>query len=300
MVETRAVGLPNYFDDQRFGSVGEKREFVGKELGLGNFERALWLAIAAPYDFDRSEEKREKELLRESWGKWSECVGRLRRGHTRDLVTYLAANPSDFKGAVVRLRPELQGLYLAAYQSYLWNRVLARWLEGAVEPASLASVDLKLGRVPVPVRMPPEKRPEWDALTLPLPSARIKADPTAAWSPIAEAVLKDEGLTLAELKVKGLHKPFFSKGDRAACVHPANLEHSSAPDDRNPGMQKLGLTFDLPRGSYATMLVKRLTAVIEDRTKRPAGFLPLAASPPISDRNAPSGDTSLNDHSPTP
>ena len=32
-----------YFDDQRFGSVGESGEFIGRAWCLGNYERALWL-----------------------------------------------------------------------------------------------------------------------------------------------------------------------------------------------------------------------------------------------------------------
>ena len=76
--------------------------------------------------------------------------------------------------------------------------------------------------------------------------------------PIAEEVLRAEGLTLAGLRLKGLQKPFFSKGDRAACVRPANLGHEVGVDELNAGKRKLTLRFDLPRGAYATMLVKRV------------------------------------------
>jgi tRNA pseudouridine13 synthase len=71
--------------------------------------------------------------------------------------------------------------------------------------------------------------------------------------------LKTEGLTLAELKVKGMQKPFFSKGDRQGCVRPENLRSAREADELNKGRLKLTLHFDLPRGSYATMLVKRVT-----------------------------------------
>ena len=115
--------------------------------------------------------------------------------------------------------------------------------------------------MPVSVRVPEEKRAEWESLSLPLPSARLKPDPCAPWAVIVWEVLREEGLTLAELKIKGMQKPFFSKGDRAACVRPANLSHADEPDDLNAGRRKLTLRFDLPRGSYATMLVKRVTAI---------------------------------------
>src|SRR6478735_6221069 len=145
--EVADAGVPNYFDDQRFGSVGEEGEFVAKEMVFGRFERALWLALAAPYEHDRAEAKREKAILRELWGKWPECQAKLPKGHARSLVSYLAPHPTDFKGAVARLRPELQGLYLSAYQSYLWNRMLAAWLTHTLGNANLADVELKLGRV---------------------------------------------------------------------------------------------------------------------------------------------------------
>jgi tRNA pseudouridine13 synthase len=259
--EVEHAGLPNYFDDQRFGSVGEGREFVAREMVFGRFERALWLALAAPYEFDRAEAKREKATLRESWGDWAAAKAKLPKGHARSLADYLTHHPGDFKGAVARLRPELQGLYLSAYQSYLWNRMLAVWLTRNLGAENLAAVELKLGRVPVPTRVEDEKRAEWEGLTLPLPSARLKPDPSAPWSAIVDEVLADEGLTLGELKVKGLQKPFFSKGDRAGWVRPAGLGSEPTTDDRNPGRRRLTLTFDLPRGSYATMLVKRVTAV---------------------------------------
>jgi tRNA pseudouridine13 synthase len=226
---------------------------------LGRFDRALWLALAAPYEFDRSDAKREKKTLRDGWGQWAELKTALPKGHARSLVDYLVTHPADFKGAVSRLRPELQGLYLSAFQSYLWNRMLAAWLVRNVSAGHLTWVDLKLGRVPAPVTWPDETRGHWDNLVLPLPSARLKPDPHAPWNAIVEEVLKEEGLTLPELKIPGLQKPFFSRGERAGYVLPANMESLGENDERHRTRRKLTLRFELPRGSYATMLVKRIT-----------------------------------------
>jgi tRNA pseudouridine13 synthase len=70
--------------------------------------------------------------------------------------------------------------------------------------------------------------------------------------------LAAEGLTWEQLKIRGMRKPFFTRGDRAAMVVPQKLTAAAGPDDRQPGRAKLELSFDLPRGSYATMVVKRL------------------------------------------
>ena len=260
MEEVARAGLPNYFDDQRFGSVGDAHEFVAKEMVFGRFDRALWLALAAPYEFDRSDAKREKQLLRDTWGDWPALKAKLPKGHARSLVDYLVTHPTDLKGAVSRLRPELQGLYLSAYQSYLWNRMLGAWL-ARFGSENLVSVDLKLDRVPAPVKIPDDLHGAWESLMLPLPSARLKPDPAAPWTAIVDEVLKEEGLTLAELKIKGMQKPYFSRGDRAGCIRPGGLESLGENDEKHRTRKKLTLRFELPRGSYATMLVKRVTAV---------------------------------------
>jgi tRNA pseudouridine13 synthase len=127
-------GLPNYFDDQRFGSVGASGEFIAHAWLTGNAERALWLAIAEPNASDRPGTKGEKAILRECWGRWPEAKGRLERSHARSLVTYLVDHPSDFRGAFARLRRELRSLVFSAFQSHLWNLMLGRWIERLTRP----------------------------------------------------------------------------------------------------------------------------------------------------------------------
>jgi tRNA pseudouridine13 synthase len=148
--DVAAQGVPNYFDDQRFGSVTEANgEFVGRLLVRGRFEEALKLALTAPYAYDRAEQKREKRVLTQHWGDWERCKQELPRGHARSLVEYLRMHPTDFRGAIARLRPELRGLYLSAYQSHLWNRMLAAWLVRHCPADGLVPVELRLGPVPM-------------------------------------------------------------------------------------------------------------------------------------------------------
>ncbi len=257
--QVRRTGVPNYFDDQRFGSVTADGRFVARELVFGRFEEALKLALTAPYEFDRADEKREKQTLTQHWGDWPACKAKLAKGHARSLVTYLCDHPTHFKGAVARLRPELQGLYLSAYQSELWNRMLAKWLAANFPPGALGVIRQHRGEQPVPTDVPDPLADRWAKLVLPLPSPRLKPDPTADYLPHLDAVLAEEVLTLKQLKVPGLDKPFFSKGERAGCLRPDGMTADAADDDLNRGKRKITLRFDLPRGCYATMVVKRVT-----------------------------------------
>ncbi len=275
--EIRQDGVPNYFDDQRFGSVAQQppvsrsvdhpgegggaeggEEFIARLLVLGRFEDALRLALTGPYAHDRAEDKREKAIVREHWGDWKTLKGKLGKSHARSLVTYLVDRPGDFRGAVARLRPELRGLYLSAYQSHLWNRILARWLSQHCRPEQLVPIQLRLGELPFPRRLDAEKRQDLASLSLPLPSARLKLPPDDPRLPVVESVLAEEGLELKQMQVKGIRELFFSKGERAALCQPGELRCELASDELHSGKFKATLSFELPRGSYATLIVKRV------------------------------------------
>src|SRR5262249_38838157 len=161
----------NYYDDQRFGSVAGG-DFVARRMVRGDYEQALQLALAGPYEHDRAADKREKEILLKHWGDWPKLKQELPRGHARSLVDFLVHHPADFRGALARLRPDLRSLYLSAYQSFLWNRMLAAWLKAHVTAEELIPVRLRLGEAPMHRRLTDAQRNELSSLQLPLPTAR--------------------------------------------------------------------------------------------------------------------------------
>ena len=132
-------GLPNYFDDQRFGSLGKCGEFIAKPWCLGNYERALWLALAEPNVHDTPDEQQQKDVLQKNWGKWPEAKAALARSHRRSVITFLADKPikPDFKRALALIRQDLRSIYLAAFQSDLWNGMLAALLRKVCPAESL-------------------------------------------------------------------------------------------------------------------------------------------------------------------
>jgi tRNA pseudouridine13 synthase len=302
--EVRQAGVPNYYDDQRFGSAAHSDAFIAKEIILGNFEAALKLALTAPYAFQRSAQKKEKTMLRQHWGNWDylrdqgpgtrgqESGARHRskgrgpvsprpsggeglgvrgprgKSPTLTIIDHLAEHPDDYAGALERLPAELRTLYLSAYQSHLWNHMLIGWLNEHVPGNDLIMVKLRLGEAPMPRRLAPDLRDELRALTLPLHSARNLLADNDPRKPYYDRVLADEGLKLEQFKLKSFRKLFFSKGDRSAWCFPRDPRAESASDEEHVRKKKLTLRFDLPRGSYATLVVKRITRGIlgEDST----------------------------------
>lgn len=256
-------GLPNYFDDQRFGSVGFSGDFIGLAWLKDDHERALKLALAEANPSDRSKTKARKTVIRKHWGDWAAAKAKLDRSSERSIVTYLVDHPTDYKGAFARLKRELRGLYFSAFQSHLWNLILAAWIERNTRPEQRSMVDLKLGALPFPVNLDEDQRKAIASVDLPLPSSRSKLEPGPV-ADIVDEVLGAFELTLADMRVKRLKDVFFSKGTRASLLVPEKVHSEVFIDSLHRGKRAIRLEFELPKGAYATILVKRITEAAGD------------------------------------
>lgn len=247
---------PNYFDEQRFGSVGESGVFMAEHWCRGNWEVAIKLALTDPNPHDESNDRKEKELLKEHWNAWHE-LPRLRDPVRHDVVSHLANRPGDYRGAITRIPHSQRSLYLSAFQSTIWNRLLAAEVAARLDETSLNRFQVADATLAMPTGNEPA-----DFLggrTLLFPTARQPLPVGPIGERIVE-IMKDYNLEYRELRVKYPRDTFFSKGERAMGFQAIGLRGMAADDDRYPGRRKLTLQFDLFRGSYATMFIRRLAA----------------------------------------
>lgn len=252
-----ACGVPNYFDDQRFGSVNlNEKDFIAKHLVLGDFETALKNALTKTFPSDSASEKKEKKAIVDYWGKWKECKDLLGKGHARSLVDYLVHHPLDFKGAMERMRVDLATMYLSAYQSYLWNEILARWILAKTPTEHLYYFELKTGKYPAPTLLPQDPAEDPASNYFPLPSSRLKMLPSDPLFEIIQSVFQTEGFPLEQMKIPRIKKWFFSKGERLGFFRPANMQCEIMDDELNKGKKAARFSFELPKGCYATMVIK--------------------------------------------
>jgi tRNA pseudouridine13 synthase len=250
----RRFGVPNYFDDQRFGSLrGTGGEFIGRALVRGEYETALKLAIASPSGQDRKQEREIRTRLRDRWGDWAALGKELPSSPERSIALFLAGRPGAFGFAFELLDQNLRILYLSAYQSWLWNRTLAAMIRTLPDPYE---VEYAAGRHVFYRSLTPADHDRLAELAIPLitPSQKFEGE-TAG---IVASLLQDEQIEQRQFRLKKLAKTFFGKGVRDALIAPAGLRSSPGTDELNPGRRSLTLTFELPKGAYATVLLKRL------------------------------------------
>jgi len=248
-------GLPNYFGQQRFGSQTASGDFPGRRILLRDAEGALRAHLTEPMAGDPPEVRAFKKVAASHWGEWPLLLQAAPRpSNYRSVLTYLCDHPQDWRHALNLVTPRLLSLYLDAYQSLLWNRIAARYLE---QLAGKASRTVRLAREAFPLFRDLSRHISAGA-SLPLPSHRaVYTDPLAAEA--AAHVLHSASLQIGDLKARLLQRAYLSRGQRRLLLLPQEASVSPlSPDERFVGHFKLTIAFTLPPGAYATLVLQAL------------------------------------------
>lgn len=258
-------GVPNYFDEQRFGNLKHGQGWVARDLMMGRREQALKRLITSDSPFDSEATRRTKRGLRDAWRDWKRCrhlAGKLGAHHS--VFEHLARDPRDYPGAFRRIASRIRLIHLYAYQSHVWNRAVCNFLSETFAEAPHRVVEGIEGELYFPTG-------EFAAADLPfetfrLPGARLADVSQPLQRRHLERVLADEGLSKKTFNIEGI-PGFGLKGEeRALWLYPSFAPIRGLRDKRAASREsgqgadetKVRLKFDLPRGAYATMIVKRL------------------------------------------
>ena len=259
VAEVARLGVVNYFDSQRFGSLKHGQGFIAKDLLRGDFEAALRNYMAQPSELDLSEDAKVKQFWHENWGKWHRRAPFASGRKYERILAALRKEPKDFVTAFLQIDRSYRALILFTYQSYLWNEGVRRLLQLKLPREFLFPHPYQAGTLLFPR--------EADAATLQyLRAARfpLLAPDTqftdAAIRQAAEWALSREKIALADLRIeKAAHQLFFKHEERPVIVFPEKLVLGRpAADELNRGLLKLNVAFTLSPGSYATLVVRRL------------------------------------------
>lgn len=252
-------GLPNYFHTQRFGSRTAAGEFIGKAILRRDAEAACKLYLTAPFAGDRRPVRAFKRQAAALWPDWAAMFAVAPRpSNYRSVLTFLVGHAQDYRKALNLIPQRTLSLYLAAYQSDLWNRIAGAYLQEVCAAARvpLGSLEIAGRRLPVYEALPPALRAELGRVQVPLPEARAVYR-SEALARLAAAVLAEEGLTQEALKARILQKAYLTRGSRALLLAPEDVRvEAPAPDERYRGRLALRVAFVLPPGSYATLVVE--------------------------------------------
>ena len=220
-------GFKNYFGEQRFG-IGNT-SLIGKAILRGLLGEAVKEMLCFTAKDEGEERKGFRKFARKNWGKWKAISEKVPKslGLEKSVVEWLVKQPNDFAGALRTLPKHVRKLHVYAYQSYLWNSALAK------------------------VKSPRRKG-------FPVPGFKTKLGKDA-FSEEIKKLLKKDSLDLESFLCKRMPELAVEGDMRKALIKPKKLKvYTAEKDELNPGTSKILLNFELPKGCYATVLLKFL------------------------------------------
>jgi len=265
-----ALRVVNYFGAQRFGSARHGHGFVARALIAGEFEQALRLAIATPARKDMGRQREFTRLAATKWGQWEVLARELPVMPERRAIEVLAAGGAMWE-AYAALPHAMTQMHVEAFQSHLWNATVRRMVRACAGDAVLRADD-EFGEM---LFLPADAAPEgWAGLEVPTlsPEIDVSADSAdllgvaggsdvCAWHAGAQAAMRDEGLAgTGALRIEHLRRPTFGSVNRPLLTLASGFA-MSRPERDDLGTGRAGkreLRFMLPRGSYATVVLRAL------------------------------------------
>ncbi len=242
LTEMEKEGIANFFGEQRFGGMRNITHLVGKDIVHGRFEQAVtrYLTSSFPKEKEEIKEARNHLSTTQDYAKALKAFPQECQ-FERALCNHLNKNPNDFVGALGVFPKNMRYLFTHAYQSYLFNRIIEKRL----------STGIGL------------KRTNGDILIDSNPTAPLygysSEHATGTPGEIETEILEEEGVSRELFKVKEMPE-LSSTGTRKSIVlTPKNAQLISIEaDEYFPEKRALTIRFDLPKGTYATTLVREL------------------------------------------
>ncbi|HJS68307.1 MAG TPA: tRNA pseudouridine(13) synthase TruD, partial [Nitrososphaera sp.] len=244
--------IGNFYGLQRFGSERLVTHLVGREIVKRNFGRAveLLLSYTTEYDTPMSREIRSNSS---DPGSYRQVLRMLPRGMDieRQVLSALVAG----KDAISALRAvpiTIRRLFVQAYQAYIFNRCLSAAIANGKDLLQPAAGDLcfemegpaTFGRV---IKFDPSSGAKA------VPAVRMAGytfqPGKGRLENITKAILEEEGVAAKEFHVKEMQELSQQGGFRQAPLWCMDFSYRQGP---------LATSFKLPKGSYATTLLREI------------------------------------------
>lgn len=275
------VGVPNYFAEQRFGYRGDTWA-IGRALIHNQPTDALDLILGRPSDVDHGPTLRARRLYDQQ--KYAEAANTWpHMFHAeRQAATTLAKTGGNARKALSAIDRSMRTFYISAYQSYLFNHAIAARLPTGL--GKLLDGDLAWRHANGAVFLvtdPEHEQPRADSFEIspsgPLFGYRM-TQPEGQPGQIEHDLLANEQLSLQELAER---RPRVRGGRRPLRFQPSSAKVQLGADPRGPYLE---LRFSLPRGCYATALLRE-TFDFASRGQSPNGDTGTEEDPPVDNRD---------------
>ena len=280
-----AGGVPNFFGHQRFGTTRPITHLVGKAIIEGDIEEAAMLFLSKPSVHEHPSSRNARIEL-QSTRDFKQALQNFPRQlrFERLMLSHLVEKTDDFVGAFTRLPVKLQGLFVQAYQSYLFNRFLSERIKSgfSLNKAEAGDYVVNVERSGLPMVNVAKvvdaeavaevnERIRAGKMRVALPLIGIKQKPSqGTMGRIEREILDEEDIQTGNFRVNEVYRISGRGGLRAVLTPVQGFKlHSVSASATGQNESQAELSFMLLRGSYATVLLREIM-----KTENPitAGF----------------------------
>jgi len=249
-------GGPNYFGPQRFGARGDNAA-IGEAILRGDFAEAISLILGRPSQVDHGAARHARELFDK--GDFSAAADVWPRGvfaQQSRLCRAHAKNAGDAKKTWRAVDHTLRKLYLSAFQSALFNRVLAIRME-TLDQLEIGDIAWKhVNGACFRVEDAEKEQPRCAAFEIsptgPLLGRRM-TEALGHPGEIENQVLAECGIGREQIVSEGSGR---LDGARRSLRVPLGDPQLDGGEDEHGGFLKV--KFTLPAGAYATVVLREL------------------------------------------
>ncbi len=268
-------GFPNYYGLQRFGTFRPNSHIVGRYLIERKYEEAFNEFVISTYPPESTKSKKARTYLKET-GDYKGALSLFPKSlqYERNMLAYMMEHPGDYEGVFEVLPPDLKKLIISSYQSYLFNKMLSlRHKKGipffTPQEGDVISILEQTNGSPTPVKYifgshydeGLLKAIERDraAIVCPIIGHGINLEDFPLMSRIFQEICKEEQIRLDMFYDESFIN-FDLKGTiRTLLVKPIGLNLLEFGEDEiHPNYQKIKFEFSLPKGCYATMMLREI------------------------------------------
>jgi tRNA pseudouridine13 synthase len=248
-------GLPNYFGPQRFGMRGTNA-LVGRAALAGDCEQAIAVICGHPLADDSPHARTAREWFDQQRYSDAHDAWLSSFRDERGICRRMANGQKDGAALWRSVDRAMRKLYVSAFQSELFNRVIAKRIDrlGALIAGDLAWLHRNGACFAVEDLKAEQTRCDKFEISPSGPMFGKKmTQPKQAACELEQSVLKESGLNIDSRLTGASDRP---EGARRPLRVPVKDAKCSESEDAN-GLY-LELQFALPPGSYATSLVREV------------------------------------------
>jgi tRNA pseudouridine13 synthase len=210
--------IPNYFDEQRFS---ENNAQIGKAIIKKDFKKAVDLILG--------------DNLKQS-------------GFEKDVKEHILKKPNDFVGAIKKVPKKIRMMYVHAFQSLIFNETVAEIIKKNTDDYKI--VNYSNGQLIFPNNEMQNQKIPLIGFGIEFKNKQIEE--------ISLILMEKHKISLRDFIIRTMPELSFEGDCRNMFINAENIKTKTEDDELNKDKKKCIISFALQKGSYATIVIKKI------------------------------------------